>query len=147
MFIEYTEQGFDKVLKAMDKMPRSMRNKALRPALRKGAQVVRARAAANVKQVATQGYATGLLSRSIVVRQMRTRNGVLRVAVTIAPQKVSRKGVRVGLYGSVLEHGKSDQRPAPWLRPAAKQSQGQAYSVIKAEASRNLVISIEDAKR
>lgn len=145
MDITNTIANMDSTLRAMANLPRGLRNKALRPALRKGAQVVQAAAIRNVKQVADKGYSKGVLSRSVVIRTLRTRNSTLRVAVTISPNKVSKAGVRVGLYGSVLEHGKKNQRPQPWLRPAAAQNERKAYETMRFEAARNLEKAIKEA--
>lgn len=137
--------GNQAVIEAMKKLPRGVRNRAVRPALRAGAQVVKKQASSNIKGVVSE-RATGLLERSVVVRTLRQKGQTLRVAIALA-RGVSRKGVRIGLYGSVLEHGKENQIPRPYLRPAIQQTRAQVQSVVAQEARKRLEAAVEDAKR
>jgi len=145
MKFDFTQSGKDNLLKAMKNLPKSMRNKVIRSSLRAGGKIVQKKAISNVQAV-TSGESSGLLAKSIVVRSKKTRGKVLGVVVAIN-KAVSAKGARVGLYGSVLEHGKENQPPRPWLRPAADQSSGEAISAIVTEARSRLNDAVADAKR
>lgn len=138
----------------MGRLPRAMENRALRPALRAGGNVVKLQAIANVKRLAVGGYSKGLLARSIVLRAARQKKGQLRLLVAIAPTVKSAAGVRVGLYGSVFELGRqaghggnrNTQKPQPYLRPAAKQSATKVYSVVTTIGRNNLAAAVEQAR-
>lgn len=143
-------------IKALQKtfaaLPRSTRTKALTPALVAGAEVVRRAAIDNIKAIA-KDEVTGTLARSIVVRRYKQSKGRLRVGVQIRknarhPTKRDRNGaVRVALYGAVLEYGKANQKPRPWIRKAKTEKEFQAISVVRNEAYRRLDAAVEDAKR
>lgn len=162
MEMKFTTLGIDDLFHAMNELPNGMRNAALRPALIQGAQVVRKKAAENVEQVATAGHATGLLSRSIVVRTLKTKNKTLRVAVAVNPKAVSRntnyrgEPAKVGMYASVLEFGRvaggganggnrNSQPPRPWLKPALKANSNQVYSIVRQVAAQNLDQAIAES--
>ncbi|GAB3282640.1 hypothetical protein GCM10027347_59000 [Larkinella harenae] len=133
------------LLKAMQKLPRTIRNRALRKGLRAGAEVVKKRASDNVRSV-TSDEATGLLASKLVIRARKQTRTALGVRVAIG-RGTAKNGARIGLYGSVLEFGKENQPPRPWLRPAADQSASQVLSVLVQESSRYLDDAVEDAKR
>lgn len=139
--------GDENIKAALKDLPRSVRNKAIRPALRDAAKIVQARAVQNVVSVvAGSPETTGLLARSVVIRSIKDQNRDLRVAVAIG-RAVSRKGVRVGLYGSVLEFGKNNQPPRPWLRPAIRESESAVIAKVLTGARKRLDAAVEDAKR
>lgn len=139
--------GLEDVRKALGNLPRSTRNKMMRPALRRGAAVVRDAASANVKAIANQGYATGLLAKSLRVYSLRAYYGMLRVAVMVRRGLVTSKGVRVGLYAAVLEYGKENQPPRSWLRKAAREQKDVSLRAISQEASKRLPDAVKDAKK
>lgn len=137
--------GVSATLLALGALPNAVRNKVARPALREGAKVVKKQASLNVKsQVSDE--ATGLLAKSFVVKSLKMRNKNIRVAVAIS-NKISIKGVRAGLYGSVFELGKEDQEPRPSLRPALRETQGETNAAIVRVAKLRLPAAIEAAKR
>jgi len=137
--------GIDDILKTLDNLPRAVERKCLRKAMQAGAKVVQKKAVSNL-QAQTSDEATGLLARSIVVRVLKTKAGVLRVAVTLAAKKLSKLGVRVGLYGSVLELGKENQVPRPYLAPAAKESAPEVLNVITSVSRSNFAEAVKAAK-
>lgn len=145
--MKYQTTGLEDLFHAMRELPGALQRRALRPGLLAAAGVVRNSASNNVPKSATAGYATGLLAKSIVVRSLKTRQGTLRVAVAIAPKRVSKQGVRVGLYGSVLEFGKSNQIPRPWLRPALRTNVDKVYTIIRDVTAKNLPAAIEESQR
>lgn len=155
MDFRFKVSGDDNVALTMSRLPRAMQNKALRPALREGGNVVKAAAVGNVQRAANAGYSTGRLARSIVVRQLKMKNHSLRVAVAIARGKKYPTGARVGLVGSVLEFGRikghggnrNTQAPRPWLRPAAASSASKVYNVILDYGRRNLAAAVAEASK
>lgn len=138
-------RGFDKLLKTFSNLPRSMRRKALRPALRKGANIVKKAASENVQAV-TSDEATGLLSRSLETRSAKPFRGSLRMLVRIKANVFSEKGTRVGLYGSVLEYGKENQPPRSWMRKAARENTSEVLEAVRAEVQTRIPEVIKDAQ-
>lgn len=137
--------GVDATLATLAKLPRSTINKALKPALRKGANVVRKKATANVKALVSS-EATGLGENSLRVYNMKKKNGMLRVGVMVKKGLKTKEGVRVGLYMSVLEYGKKDQPPRPYLRPATRSSAGEVLKTVKEDVAANVDKAIAEAK-
>lgn len=142
--------GADQVIKALERLPISTQTKALRPALRKGATVVRDAASENLKAVVS-AEATGLSARSLRVYSLRKINGNLRVAVMVKRGLIypNRAGqpVRVGLAVSVLEYGKQNQPPRSWIRKAAREKVAAATDAVSQEITKRLDSAVEDAKR
>lgn len=142
--------------KVFSNLPRTIRNRAARPALRAGAAKVRDAARDNVRQVADMF--TGVLSKrgSITMYNMKMFRGSLRVAVQIRrglvnTQKLDRNGkpVRVGMYAAVLEYGsrKLNRRPRSWIRRAIREQHNQAVSAIRSEMNKRMVEAVKDARR
>lgn len=144
--------GFKELDKTFSNLPRTTQRRAIVPALRAGAFVVRDMAAANVKAV-TSGDSTGLLERSLRVYNYKKYRGNYRVAVQVKRGLVNTKKivngqpVRVGLYAAVLEYGKEGQAPRSWIRKAIRDGQGAAVSALTKEASKRMVDAVRDARR
>ncbi len=136
--------------KAFAALPRSTRNKALRPALREGAKVIQKAAIVNVKAI-SRDEVTGTLARSIVVRSYKMLRGMLRMGVQIRkgalhPTKKDKGGpVRVNTYGAVLEHGKKGQAPRSWMRKAGREKAQVAIDTVKQGVNRRMVEAVRDA--
>lgn len=133
-------------------LPRTLQRSAYRQALRAGASVVRDAAEANLKAVATEGYATGYAAKQLRVYNLRKRNGNFRVAVQVRKGAVNVKKivngepVRVGLYVSVLEYGKENQPPRSWIRKAIREEKSQAIDALTRQMSIGMIKAIEEAK-
>lgn len=148
-------RGVAELEKTFRNMPRSSSRKAYMAALRAGASVVRNLAQANLKAVTKQGYATGTAERSLRVYNLRKYRGSYRVAVQIkkgmvnTKKIVNGKPVRVGLYVSVLEYGKTDgtQPPRSWIRKAIREGKDAAVAALRKEMSLKMVEVVKDAKR
>lgn len=106
-----------------------------------------ATAAANNIEEVTGDEATGLLARNIKVYALKKYKGALRMGVMVKRGLVTSKGVRVGLYASVLEYGKDGQPPRSWARKAARESTEPVFNAVADVATRNMALAIEDAKR
>lgn len=134
------------------RLPASTRRKALMPALRAGATVIRNRASENVKQI-TSDEASGLLAKSLRVYTLRKYKGYYRVAVMVKkgavnPRKKDKNGpVRIGLYGSVLEYGKKGQRPRSWIRKAIKEGKSDAFNAVSRESGLRMASAVMDARK
>lgn len=145
--------GIKEINKVFKNLPRTTQNRAMRPALRVGGNVVKSAAAVNVQTVADRGYATGFLARSLRVYALRKYRGMLRVAVMIRRGAVNVKKivngapVRAGLYGSVLEYGKENQAPRSWIRKAAREKTSEVVQAVTTEARKNMVQAVNEAKR
>lgn len=138
--------GLKEVQETFKRMPAATQRKALRPALRAGANVVKKAAASNVRSI-TSNEATGLLARSLAVYSLKRFRGNLRMAVMVRKGTVTSRGVRVGLYASVLEYGKENQPPRSWIRKAAREKTREAFNVVAQEIKRRMVAVVEDAKK
>ena len=140
--------GTEELVKAMENLPPVLRKKLLIRAMRKGGRVVKDKAVQKINEITSESEVSkGLLAKSIVIRKLKNVNGNLRVAISIAAKKFAQNGARVGLYGSVLELGKENQKPQPFMQPAIKESPGQALSAITKEIKDGLPKAIEEAKR
>lgn len=147
MRIETKVTGLTDVQRTLIALPKATRNKAMRPAMRRGAAVVRDAAAENLKAVADKGYATGLSAKSLRVYSMKMVRGMLRVGVMVKRGLVNARGVRVGLYVSVLEYGKEDQPPRSWARKAAREKPAAALAVITEETKKRIPAAVNEAKK
>lgn len=138
--------GVNEVVAALGKLPESTRRIALRGALREAAKAIKKQAEINIAGVVSS-EATGLLARSIVIRSAKTSRGNIRVAVAIAGKKLSKRGTRVGLYGSVLEFGKKNQPPRAFLRPAIAQKGQEAINIMGQEFARKFDQAVMEARK
>lgn len=143
--------GLKEIDRVFLNMPKSTRRKALRPAGREGAKVMKNMATANIISV-TSGESTGLLQRSLRVYSLRQYRGMLRYAVMVKRGLVNQKKmvrgvpVRVGLYASVLEYGKKNQPPRSWARKAAREGVTPVFLVVRKTFARNIEAAVRDAK-
>ncbi len=135
------------------KLPAATQRKAMRPALRKGAGVVRDAARLNLKSI-TSEHSTGIAAKSVIYYAMKKFRGMLRYGIsirkgTVNPAKRDAQGapVRVGLYASVLEYGKANQPPRSWLRKAASEKTEAVYNAVAAEANKRMDDAIRDAQQ
>lgn len=144
--------GIKEVIETFSKLPKSVRNKAMRPALRVGATVIQKAAIANLLSVLS-GSSTGLLQRNIRIYNLKKFRGKLRVAVMVKrglvyPGRIVKgKPVRVGEAAAVLEYGKDDQPPRSWIRKAARESPPKVLSEMTQEARKRMESAINDAKK
>ena len=153
--IEFNSEisGLDNVGKTMLNLPTKMRTTIYSKALLAGGAVVRDRASQNVKSVVSS-EASGVLAKNLRVYRLKKKRGWYRSGVMVrrgAVNKRKRDGngqpVRVGLYGSVLEYGKRNQPPRPWLRSAYASQRGAAEQRIRQVISKNLLSALESAKK
>lgn len=152
MDFKSTITGIDDIDKVFANLPASTRRKANMKALRAGAKVVKSMAEENIKAV-TSNEATGFLANNIRIYNYRKMRGNFRVGVQVkrgavnTKKVVNGKPVRVGLYGSVLEYGKSNQSPRSWIRKAIREGFNKAVADITTEMNKRIVEAVTDAKR
>lgn len=145
--MELKISGLDQLEKTFKKLPKSTQNKALKPALREGAKIVRKAASDNINAIVSD-KATGVGARSLSIYTLKVYKGMLRVAVMVRKGAINKvNGARVGLYLSVLEYGKQGQRPRSWIRKAAREKSTEAINKVAQEVSARMEQAVEDAKR
>lgn len=143
----------DQLIKTLKKLPKKVRDEAIIPSIFDGGLFLRDEARRNVKAVATQGYSTGELEKSLTYYRMKNYNGHYRIGVSVARGAVNRKKivngapVRIGLYGAVLEYGKKNQAPRSWIRKTARDNPNRVLSIVRDTIAKNLNKSVESAKK
>lgn len=153
MHFEVDITGLEDVEKVLGNLPRVTARRIIMPALRDGAKPIKSQAEANVKSIATRGYATGTLERNIQMYNYRKYRGMYRVGVQVKRRSVNQKKivngepVRIGLYASVLEYGKKNQPPQAWLRGAIRARGQEAVNAILNYFRNNLDKAVQDAKK
>lgn len=148
-------EGLEGVLKSLQQLPKEISQKRggpVRAALRKGANVIRKQAQANVKAITAEpnvgggDNSTGLLEKSITVvrgRPHRTLNGE-RMLVLVPKRrrypidKRTPTGIPVAMVGRMLEYGTSRRKPMPWMGPAFHAKKSEAVSVVVAELRKGI---------
>lgn len=148
-------QGLDGVLRKLQELPKEVtqyRGGPVRSSLRKGANVIRDQAQANVQRiVATPNLgggdeSTGLLKESILVirgKPHKTLNGD-RMFVLVPRRRrypITRRtpsGINVALVGRMLEYGTSKRRPMPWMGPAFHAKKVEAVTTIVRELHKGI---------
>lgn len=144
--------GLTELDKTFSRMPRSTQRRAYTAALRAGAAIVRNLAEKNLKSAANKGYATGTAERSLRIYALKKYRGNFRVAVQVkkgmvnTKKIVNGKPVRVGLYVSVLEYGKSGQAPQSWIRKAIREGRNAAVSALTKEMGIRIESAVKDAR-
>lgn len=144
--------GLSDVEKVFKNLPRSSQRKVYMKALRAGGKVIKEDATNNIRQVSDK-Y-TGVLSQksSIAVYNGKKYRGNFRVLVQVRKGLINTKvnksnPVRVGLYASVLEYGKKNQRPRSWARKAIREGKVKSVEALRKEFYIRLPEAVQDAKR
>ena len=148
-------QGLDGVLRKLQALPKEVTQKRggpVRSSLRKGANVIRKQAQANVRQIVAtpnQGgpdESTGTLEKSIRVirgKPHKTLNGE-RMFVLVPRRRrypISKRtpsGINVALVGRMLEYGTSKRRPMPWMGPAFHAKKMEAVTTVVRELNKGI---------
>jgi len=108
-------KGFRELDSAFKKLPGEVSRKALKPALKAGAEVIEERAARNAP------VRTGKL-RDSMMTILRTRAGEL--VASIGPS-------REAWYGHLVEFGTSRTAGRPFLRPAVDEGKGEIVGAVR----------------
>lgn len=149
--IDVKIQGADEVIKTLSNLPKTTQRKAITPSMRDAMKIVKKAAESNIASIVS-GEATGVLEKSLAIYSLKKFRGQYRVAVQVKRGKVNKKKlingspVRVGLYASVLEYGKSNQPPRSWIRKAAKENVSSVRQSVSSNIAKRLPEAIEAAK-
>lgn len=146
--------GIDQLDSVFLNLPKTTRRRALRPALRDAAGIVKQAAQDNLKNVVSP-ESSGVLENSLAIYNLKAKQGALRVAVQIkrgmvnSTKLVNGEPVRVGLYAAVLDYGKTAQNQAPtgWLRNAAKNNVDKVKQRLTIGIAAEMVNAIKDAQK
>lgn len=156
--------GVDVVKDVLSRLPKTMQNKTLRPAMKKAMRVVKKKAEENLDSVLS-GNSTGLLRRSLRIYAFKSRRGQLRTAVMVKkgliyPNKFDtalrgKKGRkrtvseprRVGMVAGILNWGRPGQAPRFWLTKAARESVRPLYEALRQEIKNQLEKTINAVKK
>ena len=148
-------EGLEGVLKSLQELPKEVSQKRggpVRSALRKGANVIRKQAQANVRAITQEpnvgggDYSTGLLEKSITVvrgRPHKTLNGE-RMFVLVPRRRrypISKRtptGIPVVMVGRMLEYGTKRNPAHPWMGPAFHAKKTEAVNVTIAELKKGI---------
>ena len=153
MRVDVKLQGMEGVLETLQSLPAevvSKRGGPVKLALAKGARVIRAQAAVNLKEaIALNGdVSTGLLEKNLVVSRGKPPTGgkgeryLVRVRRKTYPGRKG-KPVTTRKTASLLEYGSSHQPATPWLRPAVNQKGREAINVITTDLKRRIDLIVK----
>lgn len=152
-------EGLDGVLKSLRELPAEITSKRggpARAALRKGANLIRNEARANVRRIVAEpnvgglDKSTGRLARSIsvVLANKRARADGERFFVMIPRSrrypidKRTPSGIPVAVIGQMLEFGTSRMRPHKWMGPAFHSKKNEAVLVISSELRKGIDLAV-----
>lgn len=159
MKMEMNVSGLDGVLDTLKSLPAeivSKRGGPVKLALAKGARLIRAEAAKNLRaSIAINGeQSTGLLEKNLVVTRGKAPNDgngeryLVRVRRKAYPDRKDKSGaVTVRKTGSFLEYGSSTQPATPWLRPAVESKGQEAINVIVADLKKRIDSTVKKLAR
>ena len=148
MEFELKERGIDQAVRMLQLLPPevvSKRGGPVKLALKKGANVLRKAAAANLQRslsnTSDEGvlYSTGLLLKSLIVSRGKPPTGSKGERYLVRVKRVSypnRKGggrTTTTQNGARLEYGTATQPAEPWLRPAYHQEKDRAARVVQTD--------------
>ena len=153
MKVEVKLQGMDGALETLQSLPAevvSKRGGPVKLALAKGARVIRAQAATNLKAaIALNGdVSTGLLEKNLVVSRGKPpmagkgERYLVRVRRKTYPDRKG-KPVTTRKTASLLEYGSSHQSATPWLRPAVQQKGRETINVVTADLKRRIDLIVK----
>lgn len=151
MKLELKVSGIDGVVATLRSLPPeivSKRGGPVRSALRKGAQVIRKQALANLKVSVANAprYSTGLSAKNLRIARIEPPQGIKGEAVRIFMKAVrypdgrKRRGRAVTTYDAawMLEYGWSKQPAEPWFRPAVAAKTQEATATVEVELRKGI---------
>lgn len=153
MKMSFSVSGVNETQRVFANLPRTTQNKAGQQALRAGGLVVRDAAVRNIKAITSKSnVSTGVLAKGLRVYKFKKKQGMIRAGVMVKKglvnerKRVKGAPVRVGLYASVLEFGKANQPPRPWLRPALIENDGKVRDAVRVELLNRMDDAVRAAK-
>lgn len=153
MKVEVKLQGMDGVLRTLQALPTevvSKRGGPVKLALAKGARVIRAQAATNLRAaISINGSrSTGNLEKRLIVTRGKRPFGGNGERYLVRVRKrdyINALGVKTNplMTANLLEYGSRHQPATPWLRPAVAQKGGEAINVITADLRRRIDLIVK----
>lgn len=127
-------QGLDESLTYLDILPDNVREKAIKPALRDIAFIVKREAKANLAK-RKHPYAIGYLEKYVSIVSLRPKRGMPTTVIVGIPRKSKispdpKKHGRKPFYWMFLERGTRFMKPRPWLRPAFESAQPKMQPIL-----------------
>lgn len=137
--VEFKLKGVDEVRKRLLELPKELQLKPARSALGKAATIVRKQAQANALRIDDPN--TGRRIADNIVQRFRgryyRRTGDLMISVGVGTEKgrIPKGNPDTGAKGNtphwhLLELGTENQRPQPFLRPAAEEAAAQVMDTF-----------------
>lgn len=124
--------GLKELDRALQELAWPAARRALRKGMRRGANVIRNEARANV------GVDTGFLKRQIRTRERSEQDGQMRFAVEVP---------RGAFYGRFLEFGTSKMAARPFMRPAAESKAEDAVMATRDALREAIEVELRRARR
>lgn len=153
MKVDVNLRGMDGVLETLQSLPAevvSKRGGPVKLALAKGARVIRAQAATNLRAAIALGgeRSTGNLEKRLVVTRGKRPLGGKGERYLVRVRKrnyINALGIKTNplMTANLLEYGSSHQPATPWLRPAVAQKGEEAINVITADLKRRIDIIVK----
>lgn len=119
-------RGIREIIDKLNALPDKLRNKAVRSAVRKGANIIRDAARSKVP------IKTGNLRKSIITSNSRTKNKDIVASKVRLAQRKSKKASSP-FYGYFIEFGTSKMVAKPFLRPALDEKESEVLSTTMNE--------------
>lgn len=137
-------EGLGEVQRKLKLLPDRLGNRAMRRALRRGANVIRDAARSNAKRIDDPETREQIWKNIAVAgggrRRERAAGGVMMRVGVRGGARPLKKGTETGLSGGntthwrFVEFGTSEARAQPFMRPAAASSASAAYQAVVAAA-------------
>jgi len=157
-------KGLEGVLDTLKSLPPevvSRRGGPVKLALKKGAQVIRAQALANLRRAIEENgdVSTGLLEKNVVVTRGKEPVGTKGERYLVRVRRKAYDGEKLGKRqkagkrvtthktASLLEYGSSHQPATPWLRPAVKQKGQEAINVFTEDLNKRIDATVKRLER
>lgn len=146
MRVELKERGIDDALRLLQSLPAELVSKRGGPvklSLKKGANVLRVQAAANLQRAtsnatdSSERESTGLLLKNLIVSRGKPPTSgkgeryLVRVKRVSYPDRTGRGKTTTNENAARLEYGNEKQPAEPWLRPAFLAKAETAIRVIQ----------------
>lgn len=153
MRVDVKLQGMEGVLETLQSLPDevvSKRGGPVKLALAKGARVIRAQAAVNLRAaIALRGErSTGNLEKRLVVTRGKPPFGSKGERYLVRVRKrdyINALGIKTNplMVANLLEYGSSHQPATPWLRPAVQQKGRETINVVTADLKRRIDLIVK----
>ena len=121
--------GDKQLLANLNALAPKVKKRIMKPAMRKGGQVIAKRAKLKVKK------RSGLLRKSIKAKSTKNGNGRIFVDPKVEGEYKGKK-VKPSKYAHLVEFGTRTAKAHPFLRPALNEGKDDAFKAVTAEAQK-----------